>query len=150
VTLVGLDTNVLAYLAGIDRAPDDGHKIDAARSLVRRLAGRARFVAPYQALGELFTLLARAGASRSEARTIVVRLHHAFEGAEGTAPVFLAAVDLATDHRLQFWDSLILAAAAEAGCSLLLSEDMQHGFIWRGLTVVNPFASAPHPALATL
>jgi len=36
--------------------------------------------------------------------------------------------------------------AADAGCRLLLSEDLQHGFTWRGVTVVNPFLS-PAPEL---
>jgi predicted nucleic acid-binding protein len=33
---------------------------------------------------------------------------------------------------------------------LLLSEDMQHGFVSRGMTVVNPFAEPTHPKLAAL
>ena len=59
-------------------------------------------------------------------------------------------VDLATEHKLQFWDALILNVAADAGCSLLLSEDMQDGFAWRGVTVVNPFAAKMHKRLARI
>jgi predicted nucleic acid-binding protein len=36
---------------------------------------------------------------------------------------------------------VIFAAAAASGCRLLLSEDMQDGFTWRGVTVANPFAA---------
>jgi predicted nucleic acid-binding protein len=43
---------------------------------------------------------------------------------------------------------LILAVTAEAGCRVLLSEDMHEGFTWRGVTVVNPFAAIVHPLLA--
>jgi predicted nucleic acid-binding protein len=50
------------------------------------------------------------------------------------------AFALAARHRLQTYDAIILAAAAEAGCDILYSEDMQHGFVWRGVEVVNPFA----------
>jgi predicted nucleic acid-binding protein len=39
----------------------------------------------------------------------------------------------------------MLAAAAQAGCRLLLSEDMQDGFTWRGVTIRNPFAATPPP-----
>jgi hypothetical protein len=46
--------------------------------------------------------------------------------------------DLATDHQLGIWDAVILAAASQSGCRLLLFEDLQHGFSWGGLTVVNP------------
>jgi predicted nucleic acid-binding protein len=64
--------------------------------------------------------------------------------------VVLAATDLAADHQLTIWDATILAAAAEAGCRLLLSEDMQGGFTWRGVTIVNPFAAIPHALLLQL
>jgi predicted nucleic acid-binding protein len=37
----------------------------------------------------------------------------------------------------------MLAAAAQADCRLLLSEDMQDGFTWRSVTVRNPFATPP-------
>ena len=61
---------------------------------------------------------------------------------------FRAAIDLATDHSLQIWDALIINVAAEAGCTLLLSEDIQPGFAWRGVTVANPFADPLEPTLA--
>jgi predicted nucleic acid-binding protein len=44
----------------------------------------------------------------------------------------------------------VLAASAEAGCRLLLSEDLQEGFTWRGVTVTNPFAPTLNPILAAL
>jgi predicted nucleic acid-binding protein len=50
------------------------------------------------------------------------------------------AFQLAADHQLQTYDAIILAAAAQGGCDVLYSEDMQHGFEWNGVLVVNPFA----------
>ena len=46
-----------------------------------------------------------------------------------------------------WWDAMIVAAALQAGCDTLLSEDLQHGqVIDGGLTLVNPFAAhAPQP-----
>ena len=58
-----------------------------------------------------------------------------------------AALTLAADHNLQIFDAVILAAAAEAGCDLLVSEDLQDGFVWHGVTVTNPFGSHPDPRL---
>ena len=60
------------------------------------------------------------------------------------------ATDLACDHGLTIWDSVVLAASAEAGCRLLLSEDLPDGFTWRGVTVANPFAPTLHPLLEAL
>jgi predicted nucleic acid-binding protein len=52
---------------------------------------------------------------------------------------FLLASELRRDGAFSYWDSLIVAAALEAGCNTLFSEDMQHGQVLRGqLTIVNP------------
>jgi predicted nucleic acid-binding protein len=48
---------------------------------------------------------------------------------------------LAQRYRLGIFDAMIAAAALEAGCESLWSEDMQHGLVVdRRLTVRNPFA----------
>ena len=74
----------------------------------------------------------------------------AYPVVETSVTVMVNATDLASDHGLTIWDSVILAASAEAECRLLLSEDLQEGFTWRGVTVTNPFAQALHPLLAAL
>ena len=54
-----------------------------------------------------------------------------------------AALEIAQRDRLGFYDALIVAAALEAGCSTLLTEDMQDGRVIDGrLTIQNPFAQA--------
>lgn len=73
-----------------------------------------------------------------------------FETVPTTAKVIAAAAQLSITHKLSIWDSVVLAAANEAGCRLVISEDLQDGFIWQGLTVVNPFASVRHPLLDAL
>lgn len=62
----------------------------------------------------------------------------------------LVAADLATDHQLGIWDAVVLSAASQAGCRLLLSEDLQEGFTWGGVTVTNPFASPRNVLLDAL
>jgi predicted nucleic acid-binding protein len=49
------------------------------------------------------------------------------------------ARDIAERHNLQFYDSLLLASALEAGCRRFVSEDMQDGLCIDSLTVENPF-----------
>jgi predicted nucleic acid-binding protein len=46
-------------------------------------------------------------------------------------------------HRIGFWDSLLVASALEAGCTLFLSEDMNGGQKIETLTIINPFTTAP-------
>lgn len=68
---------------------------------------------------------------------------------ETSAEVTLTT-DLATDHQLTIWDAVIPSATAEGGCRLLLSEDLQEGFTWKGVTVTNPFAPKKHDLLTAL
>lgn len=57
-----------------------------------------------------------------------------------TAKTIAHAIDLHGRLRFSFWDSLIIAAALESGCTKLYTEDMQHGqCIEDQLTVINPF-----------
>ena len=51
------------------------------------------------------------------------------------------AIDGSILNQLSFWDSLILAAASSAGCSTVVSEDLNSGQIVLGVKVQNPFAS---------
>ena len=56
-------------------------------------------------------------------------------------------------HLLSWWDALIVAAAQSCGCSVLLTEDLQHGQIFGRVRVVDPFRSPelkPEDVLATL
>ncbi len=69
---------------------------------------------------------------------------------ETSLDVMLVAADLAVDHNLGIWDAVILSAASRSGCRLLLSEDLQEGFTWAGVTVVNPFSSPQHALLQAL
>jgi predicted nucleic acid-binding protein len=61
-----------------------------------------------------------------------------------THDVHRVAREFAEEHRISFYDALIVASAIEAGCDILYSEDMQHGRSIGGLAIVNPFLeSAP-------
>jgi predicted nucleic acid-binding protein len=143
---VALDTNILAYAEGVNGTPMK----KAALELVQKLPDGATLL-PVQTLGELFNLLVRkARRSPAKARTAILSWRDAFPLIETSVEVMLSAADLATDHQLSIWDSVILSAAAEAGCRLLLSEDLQDGFTWKGVTVTNPFAPAKHELLAAM
>jgi predicted nucleic acid-binding protein len=143
---VALDTNVLAYAEGVNGVPMK----KAALELVQRLPEGTALL-PVQVLGELFNLLVRkAERSPAKARKAILSWRDAFPLIETSAEVMLAATDLATDHQLGIWDSVILSAAAESGCRLLLTEDLQEGFTWKGVTVTNPFALSKHELLTAL
>ena len=143
---IALDTNVLVYAEGANGAI----MRDRALKLIQRLPPET-IVLPAQALGELFNVLVRKAKRRpTRAREAVLSWRDAFAVVETSAAVIVNATDLASGHGLTIWDSVVLAASAEADCRLLLSEDLQEGFTWRGVTVTNPFAATPHPMVAAL
>ena len=53
--------------------------------------------------------------------------------------MILAAVARSTADGVAFWDGLIVEAALSAGCTRMLTEDLQHGRVFDGLRVENPF-----------
>ena len=143
---VAIDTNILAYAEGVG----DASRRDASLDLLRRLPPEDVLL-PAQTLGELFRVLTgKAGCKADEARSRALQWADSFAVADSTWTAFQAAFDLTTDHGLQIWDALILGVTAENRCRILLSEDLQHGFTWRGVTVVNPYSIPTHPLLAPL
>jgi predicted nucleic acid-binding protein len=59
-------------------------------------------------------------------------------------PIDLATHDLALSvaerHSYSLFDALMIASALQAGCTILYSEDMQHGMSINGrVRIVNPF-----------
>lgn len=143
---VALDTNVLAYAEGVNGL----ERRTQALGLIERLPGSSVFL-PVQTLGELFQLLVRKlKRAPRQARTAILAWRDAYALIETSEGVLVAAIDLAVTHRFSFWDAVVLASASEAGCRLLLSEDLQEGFTWNGVTVANPFATSPNPLLLSL
>jgi predicted nucleic acid-binding protein len=144
--MFALDSNILVYVEGVNGAAREA----ASRTLIGQLPLKFTFI-PAQVLGELYNVLTRKAAWPGDrARTAVLAWRDSFVVAPTTTTAMLEAIDLAADHRISIWDSVIMSVAAEADCRLLLSEDMQDGFTWRGVTVVNPFAEQRHPLLASL
>lgn len=58
----------------------------------------------------------------------------------GTSPALLQrALDLRARWQFSFYDALVVAGALTAGCTRLLTEDLQHGQRVEQLTIINPF-----------
>lgn len=147
---LAFDTNVMVYAEGVRQVNADAAKCALAVRLVDRSAAET-IVLPRQALAELHTVLVRKGAVTPAEASRRVRLWAENSMLVDTAgAVFDAALDLCDAHRLQIFDAIILAAAVEARCDLLLSEDLQDGFAWRGVVVTNPFGTAPDGRIARL
>lgn len=149
---IALDTNVLVYSEGFERTAADKAKIATSQTLLEALSLEGDdFLIPAQALAELHSVLVRrVGRTPAEAGFTVDRLSRLCDVAATSPEVLAGAIALAADHHIQIYDAIIMAAAAEAGCELLLSEDLHDGFVWRGVTITNPFRPAPDERVAAL
>ena len=125
-----LDTNVLVYAQGNDA------KSEIARELV--LEGG---VISVQVLNEFTSVMNRK--FRVSWNEVVEALQDVKSAVDKILPIDLAthtkAVRIVREHGFSFYDALIIAAALEAGCTQVLSEDLQAGRRINGLTIVNPF-----------
>jgi predicted nucleic acid-binding protein len=134
-----LDTNFMVYFEGVN----DLERRTKARRLLDTL-DPGEVVIPVQALGELFNVLTRkAKWPAAQARAAVLAWTDTYEVIDTTPDVLMDAIELSTTHQLAIRDAIMLAGAAQAGCRVLLSEDMRHGFTWRRATVRNPFGPDP-------
>lgn len=58
---------------------------------------------------------------------------------EVTADMVRSALYIQKEYGIQYYDSLIVAAAEKLGCHEIVSEDFNPGQLYRGMTAVNPF-----------
>jgi predicted nucleic acid-binding protein len=128
-----LDTNILVY------AQQDGPKAEIARRIVAEGG-----VVSVQVLNE-FAQVARRKLGRSWAEIADA----VADVVAATAPPLPLTLDLHDEARriaetdgLSFYDALIVAAALNAGCGTLLTEDMQAGRRFGPLAIVDPFDGA--------
>ena len=140
-----LDTNLLVYFFD----PRDPHKQALSQQIVFAAAARD-CVLGLQSIGEFYTV-----ATRKKILPASLAGHEALN-LLATFPSFQASLDChrialreAAAGRFSYWDAVLLASAVEAGCSLLLSEDMKDGIRLGDITVRNPFGARGLSAAAT-
>ena len=129
------DTNVLVYADDKAVPAKQRRALDLIAEHRRARTG----VVSLQVLQEYFVTVTRKlhldpGIARRK-----VELIAEFDVASPEVADILAAIDLHRLHGVSFWDALVLRAAKQAGCSILLSEDMQGNREIDGLQIVNPF-----------
>jgi predicted nucleic acid-binding protein len=130
-----LDSNVLVYTDNRDAPVKQRRALDL---LTEHRIARSGVVS-LQVLQEYFAAATRKlGVDAAIARRKVELFSHYHLVVLDVDDV-LAAIDLHRLQQLAFWDALVVRAAKEGGCSVLYSEDLQHGRSIDGVTIVNPF-----------
>ena len=140
-TEVFLDTNVLLYAVD-DR--DIGKRDRARLWLAACWQARCGRVST-QVLNEFYANVRKkftSAPSAGDARAEVRRYQH-WRPWVIDHPTIEAAWAVESRYGINYWDALVVAAAQQQGCTLLLSEDLQHDQQIDGVRIVNPFVVGP-------
>ncbi len=129
------DTNVLLY-ADDKAAPAKQRR---AMELVAEHRRARTGVVSLQGLQEYFVAVTRKLGVDPRVARRKVELLTEFDVAEVEVADVLAAIDLHRLHGFSLWDALLVRAAQQAGCRVVLSEDLQHLRELDGIQIVNPF-----------
>ncbi|MEJ0040884.1 MAG: PIN domain-containing protein [Rhizomicrobium sp.] len=140
-----LDSNLLVYFFD----PLDARKQSQAQQLVLAAAARDCLLG-LQAVGEFYSVTTRKKIlTPTHAGPEALRFLATFSTFQATIDSHRIAAREAVAGRFSYWDAVLLASAAEAGCATLLSEDMKDGAKLGAITVRNPFGPAGLSAAAT-
>jgi predicted nucleic acid-binding protein len=133
-----LDSNVLIYL--FDR--EDPRRRRIAERLVEQAIETGTAVISHQVVQETLNVITRKIKPALTAREAQAALRDIFTPLWRVMPspaLYTRTLELQERYQYSFYDSLILAAALESGCTRLLTEDLQDGHRIEGLTIENPF-----------
>ena len=143
---VAFDTNILIYMESRIGEP----RGEIARDLLDRIPDSS-IILPAQVLGEFVRVgVFKQGRPISEVRRRLLQWIDGYAVVATTPQIVTQAIDLVEPRSLRLWDAILVASAADAGCRFLLSEDMQAGFSWAGVTIVDPFTTPSDPNLYIL
>jgi predicted nucleic acid-binding protein len=133
-----LDTNVVVYAFG-QAFPE---KARVAQQLITDGAADKLTVISNQVVQEFINVALRGfriAITRSDLESFVVKALFPMMAISSSPTLMIQALRLQAAHQLAWYDSLIVAAAMQAGCKVLYSEDLQHGRRFGDLVVENPF-----------
>ena len=133
-----VDTNILVY------AYDDsaGSKHARALSLLKKGLQSGAAIISTQVLQELVICLRRKVArplQHKEIRKIVYELLDEWEVVVNDSKSVLRSLEIEDRYKTSFWDALILYAAQASAAQTLYTEDLNHGQMYGGVRVINPF-----------
>jgi predicted nucleic acid-binding protein len=130
------DTNVLLYAFDIQRGTALDLRADKAEEIVSHGG-----VVSVQVLNEFVDVASRKSKLSWEKISDLLQVIETLCGRAIplTAETHTVAVDISKRYGFRIYDSLILAAALQAGCTTIFTEDMQHGQLIDGVQIVNPF-----------
>ena len=137
-----LDTNIFVYEVD-SGSPKPKRRI--AHDLILEALKERRSVVSWQVIQEFLNVVTGKLASSMTPHDAQQYLSSVFQLMTVVPPsieLFGVALGIRARHQLSWYDSLIVAAASEAKCSVLYTEDMQHGAKIGSVRIENPFYRA--------
>jgi predicted nucleic acid-binding protein len=133
-----LDTNIFIY------SFDQGAAVKArkAAELIRKALTTQKGVISYQVVQEFFNVALRRFSQpmkTADAEQYLGTVFRPLLAVHSSQALYVEAFQLCGHSGLSWYDSLIVSAALQARCDLLLTEDLQHGQRFGSLRVMNPF-----------
>ena len=117
-------------------SPDKQRK---SREIITQIADSASGVISTQVMQEFYVAATRELGVDPLVAKGVLKTFAVFDLVQISAPLIHEAIDCSILNQLSFWDSLIIASAASAGCTVLLSEDLNSRQTVLGVKIKNPF-----------
>ena len=133
-----VDTNVFVYAF----QPAEPRKQRLAADLIRAAITTHKGVVSYQVVQEFFSVALRRFAepmNLMEAEQYLVTTFRPLLAVHSSYSLYEQALELTRRHSLSWYDCLIVAAALEADCRILYTEDLQHGQKLDNLRIQYPF-----------
>lgn len=135
-----LDTNIFIY--SFDRQAVD--KSRRAAQLIRTALKTQKGITSYQVVQEFFNVALQRFTKpmkADEAEHYFDTIFRPLLSIHSSPALYLEAMHLQGRYRLPWYDSLIVAAAIQARCEVVMTEDLQHGQRFGDLRIENPFLS---------
>ncbi len=135
VNKVFIDSNILVY--SLDKNSKEKQKI--VRETLNDIEEKDAPVISTQVLQEVYNITTTKLKMEKLYVKNILNNYKKMEIVQVDFDIIQQGIDISILSKISFWDGLIIAAAASANCGSVLSEDMNHGQIIRGVRVVNPF-----------
>ena len=131
------DTNFFVYLFSRSEPEKRNHCLALMDTLGK---GSNTLVWSTQVVQEFYVTMTRKFQKDPQLVKSSIRLFHHMELVVNSMNTIEQAIDIQTTAQLSFWDSLVISAAQQAHCTILISEDLNDGQIIQGIEIRNPFS----------
>ncbi|MEM1408873.1 MAG: PIN domain-containing protein [Bacteroidota bacterium] len=129
-----IDTNILLYLFS-DTESDKRNKV---KTFLKSISPQNTVTWSTQVIQEFYQVMTSKFGKDPQKVKSIVRQFSAFELNVNNLGTIEQAIDIQTLHKFSFWDSLVISAALQTHCTVLLTEDLNHGQKVDGVLIHNP------------